>query len=252
MTIRLSTIEAASRAVATLGESSMLVEKFIRGNFNDDGGFSDRAGRSDLYYTVFGIETLIALGADLPTDAIKTYLRSIEIPELDFVHLTCLGRCLADIFGDQGVDRNFQNDIIQQLAQYRSLDGGISNVKNARQATMYGCFLGAGLYQDMGVEIPGTEGLIACVESLARDGGSYANEPAMTAGATASTAAAITLQHFLNVPIKSESLDWLTDRMHPKGGFVALPSVPIADLLSTATALHGSVPISGSSSPTCS
>jgi hypothetical protein len=239
MTIRLSTIEAASRAAAPLGESSVLVEKFIRSKLNDDGGFSDRAGRSDLYYTVFGIETLLALGADLPTDAIDAYLRSIKIAELDFVHLTCLGRCLADICGDRGIDRKIQNDIIRQLQQYRSADGGISNNKNALQGTMYGCFLGVGLYQDMGVEIPGKAGLIGCVESLSRDCGSYANEPAMTKGATASTAAAITLQHFLDVPIRGESLDWLAGQMHPKGGFVALPAVPIADLLSTATALHG-------------
>ena len=239
MTIRLSTIDAAFRAAVTLGESSVLVEKFIRSKFNDDGGFSDRAGRSDLYYTVFGIETLIALGADLPIEAIDGYLRSIEIAELDFVHLTCLGRCLADICSDEGVDRNLQNDIIQQLEQYRSLDGGISNTKNARQGTMYGCFLGAGLYQDMGVEISGKEELIGCVESLSRESGSYANEPAMTKGATSSTAAAVTLQHFLGVPTKSESLDWLIDQMHPKGGFIALSAVPIADMLSTATALHG-------------
>ena len=239
MTIRLSTIEAASMARAMLGESSALVEKFIRSKFSNDGGFSDRAGRSDLYYTVFGIETLIALDADLPTDAIDGYLHSIKIAELDFVHLTCLGRCLADIRGVEDIDRDFKNDIMDRFQRYRSFDGGISNIENARQGTMYGCFLGAGLYQDMGVDIPGKTGLIDCVESLSRGCGSYANEPSMTAGATVSTAAAITLQHFLGAPIRGESLDWLVGQMHPKGGFVALPAVPIAGMLSTATALHG-------------
>ena len=239
MTIRQSMIQAASRAGTTLGESALLVEKFIRSKFNDDGGFSDRAGRSDLYYTVFGIESLIALDADLPKAAIDDYLRSIKISDLDFVHLTCLGRCMADVCHAENIDTDFKNDIITELKQYRSSDGGISNIKNSQHGTMYGCFLGVGLYQDMQVEIPGKAELIACVESLSRDGGSYANEPAMTKGATSSTAAAITLQHFMDCPIRPESLDWLIKQMHPRGGFIALPAVPIADMLSTATALHG-------------
>ena len=103
---------------------------------------------------------------------------------------------------------------------------------------MYGLFLGIGLYQDLNVDIPDKSKMIDCIASLQRDDRGYANEPSMTVGATPSTAAAVTLQYFLNTEIDPASLDWLVDRIHPAGGFTAIPSLPIADLLSTATALH--------------
>lgn len=235
MTIRTTTIQAASMAQTTLGESANLVADFIRGKLNTDGGFSDRAGNSDLYYTVFAIETLLALQADFAKDTVLDYLGSIKLCDLDFVHLCCLARCLADM---KALDDNIIGNITDQLADYRSADGGISNTKNSNCGTVYGCFLGTGVYQDMQIEIPGKDGIIDCLASLARDDGGYANEPSMTGGSTPSTAAAVTLQHFLGCDINPKSLDWLIERIHPSGGFVAMPSLPIADLLSTATALH--------------
>jgi prenyltransferase beta subunit len=72
------------------------------------------------------------------------------------------------------------------------------------------------------------------------DGG-YANEATMTASATAATAAAICVLHYLNRPVPESAVRWLQEQAHPQGGFVAirLPAGPlIPDLLSTATALH--------------
>ena len=51
---------------------------FLHGRFNDDGGARDRVGRSDLYYTVFTLDGLTALGADIPsgdTDWLPTRFR---------------------------------------------------------------------------------------------------------------------------------------------------------------------------------
>jgi hypothetical protein len=63
----------------------------------------------------------------------------------------------------------------------------------------------------------------------------------MTASATAATAAAICVLHYLNRPIPESAVRWLQEQAHPQGGFAAirLPAGAIApDLLSTATALH--------------
>src|SRR3954470_21328413 len=59
-------LQVARLAPKLLGEeASDLVVAFLRSQLNDDGGFKDRAGNSDLYYSVFGLEGLLALRVDL-------------------------------------------------------------------------------------------------------------------------------------------------------------------------------------------
>jgi prenyltransferase beta subunit len=234
MTIRLSTIQAASNAIQTLGESSQLVAEFVRSRFNNDGGFNGRSDKSDLYYTVFGIETLLALDQQLHHDLIKHYLSKFKLSDLDLVHLGCMGRCLAGLGGQ--VDNKDQ--IIAELNQYRSADGGFNNIKNSQRGTMYGAFVATALYQDMSVDIVDTDGLLSSIESLKMSDASFGNDKDMIAGAVPSTAAAVTLNHFLKGNIQQQTLDWLLSQIHPKGGFTVIEGLPFADLLSTATVLH--------------
>ena len=48
-------LQVAGLAPRLLNDSTELVEKFVLSKINDDGGFHDRVGDSDLYYSVFGI-----------------------------------------------------------------------------------------------------------------------------------------------------------------------------------------------------
>src|SRR5581483_4386678 len=96
-------LQVARLAPKMLGESTALVKDFLLRQQNPDGGFSDRTGKSDLYYTVFGLDGLIALQADLPEQSgsgldeiiarANGYLAGFGTGEcLDFVHLCCLAR----------------------------------------------------------------------------------------------------------------------------------------------------------------
>ncbi len=98
MTIRLDMRRTASRAGDALGDSLDAVRGFLRGQLAPDGGFQGRDGRSDLYYTVFGLEASLALGVDLPQDRVNAYLTGFAAGEsLDLVHLTSLIRCRANM-----------------------------------------------------------------------------------------------------------------------------------------------------------
>jgi hypothetical protein len=98
MTIRLDMRRRVSRAGDALGDSVDAVREFLRRQLMPDGGFSGRDGRSDLYYTVFGLEASLALGVDLPHERINAYLDSFETGDsLDLVHLTSLTRCRANM-----------------------------------------------------------------------------------------------------------------------------------------------------------
>ncbi len=61
MSLQLEMLQAARLAPKLLGESAGLVRDFLLRQQNADGGFKDRAGKSDLYYTAFGLAGLAAL-----------------------------------------------------------------------------------------------------------------------------------------------------------------------------------------------
>jgi prenyltransferase beta subunit len=128
-----------------------------------------------------------------------------------------------------------------RLRQFRCPDGGFSISTGAERGHVYGSFLALGVCQDLQIDDLAPDALVASVQSLQMPDGGYSNEPTMNVSATAATAAAITILHYLQKPISESALGWLGDRAAPSGGFAALPlpaDMAISDLLSTATALH--------------
>jgi prenyltransferase beta subunit len=234
-------LQVARLSPRQLGDARELVQRFLLEQRHPDGGFQDRAGQSDVYYTVFGLEGLIALqaDADLPIDDTIAYLRRYGGGEsLDFVHAACLARAWAAI-KHQGLDDRTRDAIAARLEVFRSADGGYHQAPQAARGTVYGAFLALGAYQDLQRELPHADRLLASIATLrARDGG-YANHAESPVGLTTSTAAAVAIHRQLERPMDAAAAGaWLLARHHAQGGFTASPTVPIPDLLSTATALH--------------
>lgn len=233
-------MQVARLAPRLLGDSCGLVVDFLRGQINADGGFKDRSGDSDLYYTVFGLEALTALQADAPAAAVAGYLRRFGDGEgLDFVHLTCLARCWAGLPPALRADAPCAV-LLERIEAHRSGDGGYHSLPGRGVGTVYACFLALGAYQDCGAGAPPEPArMLRCVESLKADDGGYANQEGLGMGLTPSTAAAATLlRHLDRRPADASLARWLLERQHPQGGFYAAPLAPLPDLLSTATALH--------------
>jgi prenyltransferase beta subunit len=227
-------LQVARLSPKLLGESRHLVESFLRSQINPDGGFRNRAGESDLYYTVFGLESLVALQAEPPVDDIARFLLQFGNGEgLDFVHLACLGRCWA------GLKRAPQWDILSRI------EGGYE--------TAYEAFLTMGLYQDLGVAMPDPDRMLASLQTLRAEDGGFSNFPGAASGITPATAAVVTLMRQLHRDPDPALADWLLARCLPSGGFFAMPGAPVPDLLSTATALHAlagmQVPLNGLREP---
>src|SRR6266566_1363656 len=117
MSLRLEMLQVARLACKVLGDSAELTRRFLYGQVNEDGGFKDRAGKNDLYYTVFGLQGLAALAVqnsgpnpEKPQAGVqapefreviartKRYLESFGRGEgLDFVHVCSLARCWAAV-----------------------------------------------------------------------------------------------------------------------------------------------------------
>ena len=184
-------LQVARLSPKQLGESAELVAAFLRSQIHAEGGFKNRSGDSDLYYTVFGLEGLIALGAEVPAADVSSYLRQFGAGGgLDLVHLSCLVRCWADLTKTPPI---FTDAVATRLEAFRTPDGGYNTLPGQDEGTAYGCFLAASAYQDLRREIPAQSSLIDCVRSLRCEDRGYANQRGLAAGLTPSTAAAATL-----------------------------------------------------------
>lgn len=231
-------LQVARLAPRLLGDSTDRAIDFFRSQQNSDGGFKDRAGNSDLYYSVFGIEGLFALRAELPVQRFENYLRGFDSAAgLDLIHLSCLTRCWA-MLGAEKLGPATRAAIQSRIEAFRSADGGYSAAPGAALGTAYGCFLAFGAYEDLAIPLPDSQALIHCISSLKATDGGYSNQHDLQMGLTPTTAAAVSLLRNLGEPVDAGLSTWLLDRVHPQGGFFATPSAPIPDLLSTATALH--------------
>ncbi len=206
-------LQVARLAPNLLQEASSPVAEYLLSQFNDDGGAADRAGQSDLYYTVFALEGLIALQQEFPP-GVRGYLEGLGDGDgLGLVHLCCLARCWAAL-------KQTPPDLAERLVSQ-------INERWNRDSVYHG-FLAWGALQDLG----------------------HASEPVFLSDAlsptslqnavrtTPTTAAAVTLLRHLQSPVPPDAVPWLLARAHPDGGFSATEDAPMPDLLSTATALH--------------
>lgn len=231
-------LQVARLAPNILGKACSPITEFLQAHFNSDGGAKDRAGNSDLYYTVFALEGLLALRAPVEEAPLRTYLTGFGGgDDLDFVHAACLARCWAGLSG-AGLHAEAADTLLARLEQCRKADGGYGASPEATHGTVYHSFLALGAYEDCGRDAPDPEGLIRCVSGLGTADGAYANEPDLPMGTTPATAAAVTLLRRLGAPVPDAAGQWLLDRAHLDGGFTAVRGIDMPDLLSTATALH--------------
>ena len=242
-------LQVARLAPLELGESRDLVAAFFKSRLNPDGGFQDRTGESDLYYTVFGLEGLVALQEEIPARHVAPYLEAFDDGSgLDFVHLACLARCWATVASNLTAVPP-ADAILAHLETYRTPDGGYAQGRCAERGNAYAAFLALGTYQDLGRPLPDPHGLLASVAGLRSGDMAYSNQPGDARGTTTVTAAAVMLLRALGGAPDPHLGVWLLDRCQSNGGFLASAAAPIPDLLSTATGLHAlaalDVPIAG-------
>jgi hypothetical protein len=231
-------LQVARLAPSLLAEAGPLVLDFIQGQFNEDGGAMDRSGKSDLYYTPFALDGLIAMGVEPDSRRTLGYLTQFGSgEELDIVHRACLARCYAALKADFPTP-NYVQDTLTELERHRSEDGGYAAAPGAATGTLYHSFLALGAYQDLGQKLPFPAGVGASFEGLRTPDGAYANALDLKLGTTPSTAAACAAMGQLELHVPPEVGPWLLAQQHAAGGFMAMPEAPMPDLLSTATALH--------------
>jgi prenyltransferase beta subunit len=234
-TFRRDILEILERGWNSAGPRREPIIAYIAGLQNSDGGFRGRTSQSDLYYSVFAGEILLSAQADFDRAGLIRYLHTIDPQRLDFIHLCCWIRCAADM---NILDRQLKTDFIKRLAAFHCEDGMFHHVTAGRQGSVYGTFLAMSAQQDMDETVAAAESLILKLDEFRNPDGSYRNELQEGGGMIPSTAAAMVMLSQSGIAIEQQTIEWILSCLTDEGGFAVSPMIPVADLLSTATALQ--------------
>ncbi len=200
-------------------ESEMIAEmkQFILCQQTKQGGFADRAGRCDLYYTLFGCYLAETLNLSEVNDSLKPYIQNtVENQNLIGIDLFCAAIIYVKVIGIDDVSDNLAKQIVNEL-----------NSKELSQIE-YNHFLGiVALYycEDYG-------NLNKLIKSIPKEKLAQ-NVPCPVVAAKNIIYKMSNSKEYFNKE--------LFDFYRNKGGFAALKNLKTEDLLSTAVALYSLV-----------
>jgi geranylgeranyl transferase type-2 subunit beta len=224
---------------------------YLRTAQNADGGFSGRAGGSDLYYTGFALRGLAVLGELTPQICEKAagFLRSSlqeQAAVIDFFSLLYAGLLIKtfqgpDIFASSPAD--WPDRVAAALEGLRTADGGYGKTPGAASGSTYHSFLVGLCYQLLGRSVPRPGDVVRFLNTRRREDGGFVEIAPMRRSGTNPTAAAVGLLQVIGdaIPALSDELRasvaaFLAGLADPAGGFRANTRAPLPDLLSTFTA----------------
>ena len=221
------------------------IADFLFDACDDAGVFVDRAGNPDLYYSGFGLDALLALGAAPrhPRCMQAFVQRALDTPSPSFIDCASALRCLQALRQDGGNPRDdarLRAQALDVIARHRSADGGYNHEREGtEQGTVYAAYLAAQAHRDADVPRFDASATLASIEPLRTPDGGYANHPGTRQGSTPATAAAAVLFSRAGEHDRArQACRFLATFRDPAGGYRAAPSAPLPDLLSTATALY--------------
>jgi geranylgeranyl transferase type-2 subunit beta len=223
---------------------------YLRAGQNADGGFPDRAGGSDLYYTGFALRGLAVLDALTPEICTRAagFLRHCltqQASVVDFYSL--LYSCLLVQLGGSNVLADSPPDwpdrVAATLESFRTPDGGYGKVPGAASGSTYHSFLVGLCFQLLGRPVPRPQEVVRFVAGRRREDGGYVEIAPMRRGGANPTAAAVGLLQLvedeapaLTPEVRSSVAAFLAGLADPGGGLRANARAPLPDLLSTFTA----------------
>ena len=223
-----------------------------------EGGFGNRRAKADLYYTAFALRSLSALNVLTPeiAKAASGFLLGLmRLPEA--ARIKQPAGCFSDavmsaswwdslvlceeIVGPQlSVDESAAAKAATcgRLDKMRRPDGGWGKTDVDASGSLYHTFLAVSAYLRMNEEPPEQPRALEFLKSLAQpDGGFLENKYSKRPG-TNGCAAGVVLSLLLgDADNLARHGDFVASMFSAEGGFYATPAAPIADLLSTYTAL---------------
>jgi prenyltransferase beta subunit len=196
-------------------ETLDILREYVKNRQTQSGGFEDKAGRPDLYYSLFGYYLADALDLDELLPAIGKFAgEKIKVNSLDEVHLHC-----AAILASKLCRETFP---LSELRKMIRLSFG-SGLKKGQGYSAFINLLACYYIRDY-------KSLFVIKKGLDElNGNDSLPSPVI--------AALLVLQRSFNRPV-NDLQEKLLSFYRSNGGFSATLPAPVADLLSTAVALY--------------
>ena len=220
--------------------------EYIAGIQNDDGGFPDRAGNSDLYYTHFALRAADLLRVDRAElwSRAASYVCAHGSNTQDAVALYCLLsslRCLEDRECAPWPRRQIAERVDRQLSALRTGEGAVAKTPGG-PGSVYHTFLAALCYELVDRRLPRLDEAVAFARARrCADGGvaesAAAGQASGAANPTAAAVALIVMRGAMDADTARRTGDFLVSMQRADGGFATGADAPVADLMSTFTAL---------------
>jgi geranylgeranyl transferase type-2 subunit beta len=213
-----------------------------------DGGFSGRAGGSDLYYTSFAVRALALLGAldESSTEKLASYLKLTACRDgyslIDLVSWF-YSAITVQLAGGLAAFDDFESladEVSAALETFRRPDGGYARTHEGGTGSTYHTFLAVLCHELLGRATPDTDAIVRFLLSRQRDDGGFVEIGPMRRGGTNPTAAAaVLLRRFGDAggDVLSGVARFLELVKGDEGGLRANTQIPFCDLLSTFTGL---------------
>jgi geranylgeranyl transferase type-2 subunit beta len=221
---------------------------FVAHAQNEDGGFAGRQGPSDPYYTGFalrGLAVASGLSESVASRAGRFLTQRLadEISIIDFVSLVFSAVLLEnlsgiDVFADAGCDRT--HTVAAMLDRFRRSDGGYAKNDRSPHSSTYHTFLAGACKQLVGLPVDDAAEMAHLVRTRNRDDGGFVELGPLRQSGTNPTAAGVGLLRLagcLDEPTRGSAAEFLKGMQTAEGGFRANRRIPVADLLSTFTAM---------------
>ncbi|WP_449369391.1 prenyltransferase/squalene oxidase repeat-containing protein [Tuwongella immobilis] len=252
LTMRL--LEGAEKLPAHLRDRHV---RYLNASQNPDGGYSGRAGGSDLYYTGFALRALAmlqSLDMDRCTRTANFLTQRIQQPASAIDLFSFLVSSVLVTLGG-GTDvlaaapADWRDRVSATLEAHRTPDGGYAKLPNSPSGSTYHTFLIALAYQILERPLPNLDQAITFILSRRRDDGGFVEIAPMRRSGANPTAAAIGFLETASAitpEIRTSVVDFFAGLVSEfEGGYRANDRIPTADLLSTFTVVWSLLQMNG-------
>ena len=216
------------------GEAQKKVASFVSSHLAENGGFMDKNGEADLYYTAFGLMLAYILKLNINTDITEQWLDKQESQLSDLVYGSA----------------HIRSRILCRLLKAGKLSFAVSQLFRTSQTlpaftdyphddiySPYSQFLALSLREDMGIKTTNRQEILTSLSAYRVESGGYGNIRGSKQATTNATVAALAVKGQLCGYSDNDDIRYLFSSQDESGGFFAGISTPVPDLLSTATAL---------------
>lgn len=209
-------IEAVLKSSTDLLDNELLdeIKNYIMQKQTKQGGFADKAGKSDIYYSLFGYYVSEALDLTETKEPLKAFVKETVKQPLSGVNLYCAAILYAKLFETDANYKSLRKQVVRNLSQVTS------------QHSEYTSFLGILALYYLGDYLS--------IKKILDRYKSFQWSDSLPCPVTAATIVLLNIKG----TVDSSASARLMSFYRGKGDFAALKNAPAGDLLSTATALY--------------